>query len=93
MPCAGPQGASAAAVTVRPRGFKHSSRAISPGWAGLWISISLLLTGDSVVIEEIDVGRVLTLDLRVTLAMDARFLARGNTNRQFPDTETAHCPS
>jgi hypothetical protein len=45
------------------------------------------------VIDEIDFGRVLTLDPRVTLAMDERFLARGVLAANCPTVKLPTAPS
>jgi hypothetical protein len=47
----------------------------------------------SVVIDQIDIGDVLTLNPRVALAMDDRFLARGEITRQLPEIDTDHWPA
>src|SRR6266403_6316247 len=51
---------AAAAVTDKPRGFRHSSRMISPGCGGLCISVTL--PSCLVIVNEVDIGRVLSVE-------------------------------
>src|SRR6185437_9740938 len=52
--------ASAAAVTVRPSGFRQSSRMISPGWAGSNISTAASLL---VIIDQVDIDGIGPVEL------------------------------
>jgi hypothetical protein len=80
----------AASVTESPSGSRHWSRMISPG---CWIMHSRHRChhpSRSVVIRQIDIGYVRSVDPRVAPAMDEQFLSRWETDA--PVAGYRNCP-